>query len=470
MGLLSGRSLTRPAERAGSLWGIGSAQDLIPVRISGGPVGPVVTTDTALRHSAVWACLRLRAGLISTFPVDVFRRIGGVQVECPKGPVLTNPAGRDMSRGDTGIVEWLYSSQMDLDRAGNAIGRITARDGFGLPSRIELAASADTAVLVRAGVIWKYRIGGTLYDPADIWHERAYTVPGLWVGLSPVAYAAWAVGEYLSVQQFATNWFAGGAVPRARLENTAKTINPAEAAIVKEAWRASIAAGEPFVHGNDWDYNMIQAQEASLDWIEAKKFSITDIARFFDTPADMIDSAPTGATRQMTYANISQRNLQLLTMNLGPAIIRREAALTGITPAPRYVKFNTDALLRLDPATRATAIKTQIDSRTLTPDEARELENRPPLTETQIELFLRLFPPPGSGAAGPDADAVPANDQGIQDQGEIQPGDTVPALAAANGGVMATYLRDLPPLPYDRAGIRDDGTRVFRLSKSPEEG
>ena len=444
MGLVSGPPLTGTASRpvsaaqARALWGIANPQDLIPLRTTRLPPGPPVTADTALRHSAVWACLSLRAGLISTFPVDVFRRVNGVQVETIKPQVLVNPAGRPAGNGDTGILEWLYSSQVDLDRVGNAFGIITARDGFGLPSRIELAQAASVTVEVRKGKITRYRIENTWYDPADVWHERAFTAGGLWVGLSPVAYAAYAVGEYLSIQEFAMDWFSTGAIPRARLKNTAKTINTAEAAVVKEAWRAAVTVGEPFVHGSDWDYQMIQAQQASQDWLEGKKFSITDVARFFGVPADMIDSAPTGATRMITYANISQRNLQLLIQHLGPAVIRREAALTSITPAPRYVKFNTDALLRLDPATRATAIKTQIDSRTLTPDEARELENRPPLTEAQIELFLRLWPPPGqvAAAAGPGG-AQPA-DPGAPVEGEIEPGDITPALPAGS-----TKMREL---------------------------
>ncbi len=45
-----------------------------PVTRSG---GVYVSTDTALRTSAVWACLRLRADLISSFPVDVFRTVDG---------------------------------------------------------------------------------------------------------------------------------------------------------------------------------------------------------------------------------------------------------------------------------------------------------------------------------------------------------------------------------------------------------
>lgn len=424
MGLFSGPRERTGGRSARQLFGITGAGDLIPPRPFQRSGAPVVTHDSALRHSAVWACLRQRADLISTFPVDVFRRVAGMQYQCPVPPVLQDPDPHPAAGGDTGLLQWLYSSQMDLDRAGNAIGLIRQRDGFGLPSRIELAPATQTAVIVKNGRIDSYRINGSLYDPSVIWHERAYTVPGLFVGLSPVAYAAWAIGEYMSVQEFATDWFTGGAVPRARLRNTAKTLDSVEALKVKEAWRASISAGEPFVHGNDWEYDLLQAVSASSDWIEAKKFSITDIARFFGVPSDLIDSAPTGVSRVLTYANISQRNLQLLIMNLGPAIIRREAALSRLLVKPRYVKFNTDALLRLDPQTRAQAIQTQIDSRVLAPSEARELDNRPPFTTAQEQEFYTLFGYPVGGVPGmPAAGGADGPDAG---QGEIDPGGGTP--------------------------------------------
>jgi hypothetical protein len=53
-----------------------------------------VTNDTALRNAAVWACLRLRADLVSSFPIDVYRYVNGIQVEVPKPPVLVTPGGR----------------------------------------------------------------------------------------------------------------------------------------------------------------------------------------------------------------------------------------------------------------------------------------------------------------------------------------------------------------------------------------
>ncbi len=124
-----------------------------------------VSNTTALRHSAVWACLRLRADLISTLPVDAYRKVEGVQVEVVKPPVLVNPGGERV-----GIREWLYSTQFDLDRSGNCFGVITERNALGLPARIDLVQLGDVSVSDVGGEL-TYRFGGDTYRPADVWHE-----------------------------------------------------------------------------------------------------------------------------------------------------------------------------------------------------------------------------------------------------------------------------------------------------------
>lgn len=427
------------------MWGISSALDLIPTRPFQ-KLGPTVTQDTAMRHSAVWACLRLRANLLSTLPLDAFRNVGPTQVmlgytppilDQPGGPLLSYPGGPKVE-----IEEYLYSSQVDLDRAGNHIAVIAEVNGYGQPSYLEAAPSTECSVLVRGGKLWKYRIAGKLYDPGMIWHERQYTSSGLYVGLSPVAYAAWAIGEYLNVQEFATNWFAQGGVPKARLKNTAKTLNTIEAAVVKESWRASISAGEPFVHGSDWDYEMIQADQASRDWLDAKAASIPDVARFFDVPVDMIDGTPSGARTgrtDMTYANIGQRNAQLLVLNLGPSMVRREKAWSRLLPQPQYCQFRPDALFRLDPLAKATLHQIRITSRTLAPSEARADWNLPPFTDAQYEEFDHFWPATGNIAG-----------EGPVPEGESEPADPTadttdvdPELAAAAAAVLGQHRRHL---------------------------
>src|SRR6266498_2365277 len=194
----------------GQMWGLGSAGELIPPRGSpGSRHPPAVNTDTAMRHSAVWAALRLRNDLVSTLPIDVYRRVnlgdGPIQIEAPKPPVLINPGGERVNAN-----ERMYSSGIELDRSGNSIGIIREWDGNHKPVRIDLQPSSICAITVTNGEISKFRIGNKDYRPEDIWHERQYTISGLPVGLSPVAYAAVALGEFFSIEQFATEWFGSG--------------------------------------------------------------------------------------------------------------------------------------------------------------------------------------------------------------------------------------------------------------------
>jgi HK97 family phage portal protein len=372
-----------------------TADQLIPSRTLGATRGAVaVNNETALRHSAVWACLRLRANLVSTLPVKLFREMVGQQVEVPKPKLLVSPAGDRID-----MPEWMYSTQFDLDRAGNDCGLITETDRYGLPQRVDLVALGDWSVKLKGGEIVKYRIGGTLYDPEKVWHEKQYTVAGMPLGLSPVAYAAWSIGEYLSIQDFALDWFGNSAVPAAHLKNTAKVLTENQALDHKARFQASVQAGQPWVTGEDWEYNPLTAVNQATNWIEGKQYGISDIARFFDCPGDLIDAVMQTGT--ITYANVTQRNLQFLIHHLGPTIIRRENALTRAMPAPRYVKLNTDALLRLDPQTRAETLETQIRSRTRTPSEARAYDDLPPLTETQYAEFDRVFGKPTAKAPQP---------------------------------------------------------------------
>ena len=104
----------------------------------------------------------------------------------------------------------------------------------------------------------------------------------------------------------------------------------------------------------------------------------------------------------ITYANITQRNLELLILSLGPSIIRRERALSNLLLRPRYVKFNTDALLRMDPLARAQMMAALVGARLRASDELRELDNLPPFTAEQIAQMLLLDPPKYPAPLTPD--------------------------------------------------------------------
>jgi HK97 family phage portal protein len=370
-------------------------EQLVPARGGGNRGGIVpVTTDAAKRHSAVWACLRLRADLVSAMPIRVYRKINQLMVETSTPPVLSLPGGERVD-----INEWMFSSQWDLDAVGNCFGIITKLDGYGLPAQIELQARETVTVVVRSGKLRGYRIAGKFYEPPEIWHERQFTQSGMVVGLSPIAYAALGISEYLSAQQFALAWFTDGAIPMGKLKNNAKTINEPEAEIVKSRFKNAVANRDVFVHGMDWDYDMLQGDNSTAQLLETKKYSIADMGRFFGVPGDLLD-AEALHTSKIVYTNITQRHLQFLVMHLQASITRRQVALTRLTPASRFVVLDPEFLLSMDPMTLATYLQTRIDSRTVTPDEARvRYYNQPALTKAQIEKLATIFPGGPSKAA-----------------------------------------------------------------------
>jgi len=370
----------------------------LPSRVSGNRGGVVpVTSDTAKQHSGVWACLRLRSDLVSTMPLYNTRQVamdsGSIRVTIPSPPILTMPGGENCD-----ITEWLAATQWDLDEVGNTFGIITQVNGYGLPQRIELQDRNSVRVVVKGGHLAGYRINGKWYDPAQVWHEKQFPQSGHPVGLSPLAHSAMAISEYLSAQQFTLQWFTDGGIPAAMLKNTAKTLKPEEAGQVKRTFKQSVANRDIFVTGADWEYSMIQADLSNVQFLESRRVSILDSARYFGVPADLIDAESTnkGAIK---YQNITQKNLELLLINLQPALVRRERALGRALPSAQTPYFDADALLRMDPAVLAGVLQARINSHTLAPSEARATYyNLPPLTASQEDEFASLSPlPPVAG-------------------------------------------------------------------------
>lgn len=346
----------------------------------------VVTQDTALRHSAVWAALRLRANLVSSLPVDAFRKVAGIQVEAPLSPFFEEPAGPDSF-----LDEWMWATQFDLDRYGVTVGAITERDGNDLPRTIELMPAG--AVRIR-GTGWRieeiaYR-GQKWADEQlrDVYIEHQYRPAGFPVGLCPITYAAYTIGGYLDAQRFGSEFFGRRGFPAGVLKNTEREMPGQQARVMKDAWKDATEDGDIAVVGREWEWSPAEVPKAATAFLDEKRASVVEVARYLDVPADMIDGAVSGSA--ITYANITQRNVQLLVTSLGPAIARRERRLSRLLARPRFVKLNGDALLRMDPETRNKSLNEAIKGFRMAPSEARALDNREPFTEEQYAEFERL--------------------------------------------------------------------------------
>jgi HK97 family phage portal protein len=218
----------------------------------------------------------------------------------------------------------------------------------------------------------------------------AYTVAGSPIGVSPIGHAALTIGVGLGVQRFAAQWFRDGMVPAGLLTNDDEV--PSElATLVQERWKDSLNGNrEPVVLGDGWKYEQVSIAPEESQFLDTFQANVSDVARFFGVEPENIGGTRPGGS-SMTYQNVEQAQIHLLVRTIQPWLVRLERALTSLRPRPRFVKFNPDALLRVDAETRAKVHDVAIRGGWQSPDETRALEDREPIPNGKGNRFL--YPP-----------------------------------------------------------------------------
>jgi HK97 family phage portal protein len=330
------------------------------------PVNPT----TAMQHSAVWACVNLIAGSISTLPLYAYRR--GEREPLPDLP----PILRAPSAG-TNLPDFLYATLQSLLVRGNAYGLIVDRAGAGLlPAQVELLDPNRVGVQVDGRVIW--RVDGQEVDPASIWHVKAFTTAGNVVGLSPIGHACQAVGLGIAAERYAAKFFGESAIPSGVLTSD-QDIKQERADQLKARWRERHAGNRDIaVLGNGAKFQAITIAPEEAQFLETTQANVRTIARYFGVQPELI-GADSG--NSLTYANVEQRALDFLTFGLRPWLVRLETALSGLLSSTTTVKFNAAALVRTDLLTRYQAHESAIRAGWKLRSEVRELEDLPPIAD-----------------------------------------------------------------------------------------
>jgi HK97 family phage portal protein len=331
--------------------------------------GVAVTTDQALRLSAVWACVRLLADAVSTLPLNVYRR--GDRDPLPELPPLLRTPAAGMS-----LNEWLYAVMVSLLLRGNAYGIVTGRSGATLlPAQVDLAHPDRLGVQVLADGRVQYRLNGKEVDPANVWHVRAYTFPGTVLGLSPVEYARQTIGLGLAAEKFGAQWFGDGATP-AGVIYTDRDPKTEGAAKLKAEWMAAHRNNrEPAViHGAR--YEPIQVRPEESQFLGTLDNNVNSVARIFGVPPEMIAGTTAGP---LAYTSPEMRSLDLLTYTVRGWLVRLENAISALLPSTQYARFNAAGMVRVDLKSRYQAHEIALRAGFLTINEVRELEDRGPL-------------------------------------------------------------------------------------------
>lgn len=355
----------------------------------GGSGGQDVTLDRALRLSAVWSCHRILAGIGSTLPLDQLRTTNGQTLPMQRAAFWDEPA-----QGQS-LPDWLHRLWMSLLGSGNAYGIVTGAgpaDLFRVPGAVELIDSgAARWKLNKASNRWELFIDGkqrNLWPVGDVWHLPLFTVPGRPDGLNPIAYAAATIGVGIAANEFGANWFSQGAHPSSLLQAD-QTLSKEQAQAIKDAFVNATTGREPAVLGSGLTYTPIQTIADESQFLETIGANKADIASMIGVPLEWIGAGGTGTT--LTYANREQRWQDFMSIDFAPYLVRIEAGLSRLIDyRSQKMKFNVDAVLRSDLATRMQAYKVNAEIFNLTGvpvysnDEIRLLEDRTPFTDSTM--------------------------------------------------------------------------------------
>lgn len=357
-----------------------------------------VDEGTAMRHSAVWACVRLIAGVGSTFPLDQYRTVGDTTTPLPLAQVLADPST------EVGSATWRYQLWSSLLLAGNAYGLITEFAPNGFPRRIEMLNPNAVTWHDESGR-WVTKIDNQPVDRwpnGRLWHTAIFVPGGQPFGLSPITYAARSIATGLEAEKFGGEFFTGGGHPSSIIYSD-QQLTPQQAQGAKDAFLKATTGREPAVFGAGLKHEQIQISPTDSQFLDSQRFTVEQIARIYGVFPEMIGAATSGSS--VTYANREQRAADWLTYGLVPYLVPVEESLSSLVPRPQRVKANVSAVLRSDLKTRyesyalAAQIGTAAGTPLLTVNEMREYEDLPPVEGG--DTFSAPSPPPTDAVPSP---------------------------------------------------------------------
>ena len=336
--------------------------------------GVSVTQDNAVNLPAVYKCVSLNAETISSLPIDVYTKRGDERVARDTPAWLRDPNPFQTT------AEFIAMTQVSLDLAGNAYW-LKASAGDQLVGLSVLAPSAVTPEL-RDGRLY-YRVelaGGAEPLPATaIVHLRGLTLPGTLVGLSPIACAKQTIGIGLAAEQFGASFFGSGATPSAAVETpagfTEEQADRLQARLTKKHGGIDRAHALTVLSGGaTWKQMSVNPEEAQF--LQSRNYTNEEVCQMFGYPSGFFSSD--GVKGYVTALHAILR-LWYLT-GLLPRLTRIETALSGLMVRPAYVKFNPNALLRMDPAERTEFYQAAQLGEWMTRNEIRALEDMDPMS------------------------------------------------------------------------------------------
>lgn len=362
---------------------------------SGTGSGYFVTPDSAMRVTAVYACVKLLSNALAGLPWQIFRRGATaadrqIAFEHPLYPLVH-------SRPNSWQTPFQFRQmlQAHLLLRGKAFAEIVATGGTGVaelwplhPDRVRPFRAPDKSICFDYQPLTGPRriiLQDEMFYLADLTLEDGFT------GVSAIRLHRETVGAAMAAADYGNRFFGNSAQPDGAIEVPAVLTDVARKALI-DGWENRHRGGDKAhrigVLDGGMKWQQIGLTNEDAQYLETMRFHKGDIASIFGVPPYLIGEHEKTSS---WGTGLEQLNISFLTYSLAPWLVIWEQSgerdlLTDADRLRYFLEMNVDGLLRGDFKTRMDGYAVGIQWGIYTINEVRAKENLPAVEGGNMRL------------------------------------------------------------------------------------
>lgn len=356
--------------------------------------GISVTEETALRSTAVFACVRVLSETVASLPLIVYERIGDGKQRAINHPLYRllheqpNPEMTAFELREIMMAHLLLWGNAYVEIQRNAGGRIVGMWPL-RPDRVDILRDQ------MRNLVYRVQLGGGYeYLPSrQVMHVRAFGVNGE-KGISPIQAARQSVALGLAAEEFGNRFFRNGARTSMVLTHPGSLSEDARLRLEAQLNQQYVGlsnAHRMMVLEEGMSASSVGMPPEDAQLLETRKYQVEDIARIYRVPLHKI-----GSLDRATFSNIEHQALEFVTDSVVPWATRIEQKIQqSLINEPKrfFVEHLVDGLLRGDIASRYNAYSIGRTNGWLSANDIRRLENMNPIPDGDIYLVpMNMMP------------------------------------------------------------------------------
>lgn len=337
----------------------------------------VATDTTALTISAFYNAIDILSDDIAKLPKAVFQKKGNERNKFSTHPVNQLISSRPHPKMSA-FSFWKTVEALRLIK-GNAYAEIIRNQSTGRIHYLVLRDPQDVSVFETEDKLY-YKYKGKIIESEDMLHFLGFSLNGK-VGVGIVTYAAAQLGITLEAQKYGEAIYNNRGLSYGVIESD-NEVEDTNKQLLADGFNAKMKTKDPHkiaVLDEGMKYKSISISPAEAQFLETNKNGVTEVCRWLNIAPHLLKDLGSA-----NYSNIYQQSIEHVQVSVLPRVVSKEQELnaklfTTKEQETLYIKFNINALLRGDLASKAQFYTAMTYAGIYTRNEIRELEDMNPI-------------------------------------------------------------------------------------------